>query len=344
MYYHFYDMRRVVSKRKSFGRRRASFKRRGTFLRKSYRKGYKPRTSLKWSRSSRAKKAVGRSYKLKRSSRVSQSFINKVRAAVTDTHNYDSTTSAHYSGAVGQAMYVDPNFCMFDKTTLTYINSLMPTTNTSSTGGSTDSPITNKYTIHKVKVTYSVTNMTTLPCTTELYYCHLRRDTSDVYAALPSSSIIQGFSDQNAAVTVSPAQTPFQSQFFTTWWKVTKKRTIRMLPGQTRTFVLSRNYPITMNMERIAPANNATEMTGYSFQRRLLFRTLGDPVTSSSDTSAVSYCEPSLAIITRNQATFSFDFAHNRTTKAFNLLPTIAPANQQHVSVGYNGVFTAAYA
>jgi len=333
---------RKLTKRRAPRRSLASSRRRVAFTRKSFRKGFKPRSSIKRPRYSRFKKTVG---KIRRSATVGQSFIRKVREAVLSKNVFDKTQSVTYTGASGQAMYNDLEPVLYEKAHLQYVNAATPTINSGLGGLIADSPITNKFTVHDNRITYSITNNSTSFCDTTAYYCQPRRDITGSAYATPSSAVIQGFTDENSgALTVSPSQMPFQSQLFTTWWKVTKTRKMRIGPGETITLVLHHAIPRTINMEHISPRNNATEILAFQMQRWIMLRTLGGPCVDSTNGAVTTYSKPALGVIIRTQLEWSQTPTYNKSVKVFNSVATVADANQQHVSTGYNGVFPISYA
>jgi len=334
-------MRKFFPKRRSTFRKRFASKRRVAFVRKTFRKGYKPRTALKRPRYTRPKTAVRKLHP-----KPNADFVRKVREAVLNKNVFDKTQSVCFTGASNQAMYNDLLPRLYEKAHLQYVNTTIPVINGGVGGNTADDPFTNKFTIHTNMITYSITNNSTVFCDTEAYFCRPRHDISGSSYAAPGGAVIQGFTDEVAAggTTVGPSQLPWQSQLFTTWWHVDRVKKMRIGPGETVQLRLKHVLAKDFNMEHISPRNNATEVLAFTFQRCIMLRTLGGPCVDSSNLAVSTYSKPALSIIARTQMEWSVTPTYNKSVKTFNTIPDVSDTNQQHVSTGYNGVFPVAYA
>lgn len=337
-------MRRFY-KRRSTRRGNSSSKRRTAFVRKSFRKGFKPRTSLKRSRYTRTKAAVN--YKrYKRTQRPAKNFTKRVIEAVSAPNWYNSSDTAGNLTNTGLCGYT-----FLEGTYETsHVNNIFASLADSATVNGFTTPYDDRVYIESYTTMYAITNQTNSATNLHMYFYRPRRTVPLAVGGVTTPSMLQlltaGFADVlSDAAPKPPANdvniTPFQCPAFTTWFKITKVKKLLMQPGQTIRLRLV-SPGCTLLAKEIWPTGTGpATCLAYHRSSRLLLKSYGQPVhdvLSPSDASQVTWGIASISCIQTTRVSWRYIPNHESHLVHLDYLPTITAAHANAVTLGYNAV------
>nr|WAE42610.1 MAG: capsid protein [Cressdnaviricota sp.] len=307
-------MRKYVRSRSR--KRRSSVYRKRSVYRRPTKKSFKGRARKFVKRSNMHMKCKTRgrmtNFSQGRRQHISPSFVNKVRAAGSNTNVYLNTVPGYMSTLNGTCSYSVPLIIPTPSDINTMYNAIASTAGVSTV---------TKWTIDRAVSEIDVTNVTDADVNFRVYECIPRSDIPQLSASSITSIsdlINVGFVNAgNLALALNPSATLYQSTDFCSWCKIDKVLKYVMKPGESRTFSVASNKPYSMNYSHVFP-------TGYGHptwllvprQARFLVFQMWGPVSDDSTVSTnVSYAAAKLSFIVRDKFNYSW---------TEDLLPTVS--------------------
>lgn len=319
---------RKFTKRRTSGRKRPSFRRRVAFVRKSFRKGFKPRTSLKRSRYSKFKKTMtGRRAP---HNTPSKSFTRRVLDVVSAPNYYNSSEAHAYATTIGICQYAFP-VVTYEVNDLVNIFGAM---GNSETVNAISTFYTDRVYIVSAEVQNTLTNACNSTVNVEMYRYQPRRDVPLAQGSTPLSVLITGLLDAKSDA-ISPSAdhdvtvTPFQSPSFVQWYKITNKKTFRLAPGKSMRYVIRSGSGIVHRNELYNDATQA--LLSYRKMHGVFFKIYGEPVTDTSAPSTVSLGACKVALVSNMRYNWRYIPSHQSHTEHVDYLPTTFSGVEQHI-------------
>lgn len=195
-------------------------------------------------------------FKHGKSMKVSPAFLNKVKIASSNLNSSIFKAVANITQTKGLGIYFG--------STMTYDNGSIYAIFNNIGGGGAGTNATTKYTIESLTQSTLLTNNDNAAVNVRVYECVARYDIPSVAAQdTPLESLTLGFTA--AAYTngaTDSGSTAFQSPAFTSRYKILNVKMVKFQPGETKTFTLSEQSPVLINIARwiSGPTGAATNL------------------------------------------------------------------------------------
>nr|WAE42684.1 MAG: capsid protein [Cressdnaviricota sp.] len=332
---------RKFTKRRSSRRGRPSFKRRVAFVRKTFRKGFKPRTSLKRSRYARSKKTVKR--RSVTSFRANSAFTKRVLAVVSAPNFYNNSVSLAFATTVGNCTWCAPIGAYDFNDLANIINSL----SSSETVNSISTPYTDRIFVQSCTIMNTMTNACNSTVNVEMYYYRPRRDVPIGQGTTMTAFLADGFAD--ALSDTAPRNmmndtsiTAFQSPTLVQWFKITKVKKFKLAPGRSIRYMIKVGADKVMHNELYQDTTPALGF--YRKHAGAFFKIYGEPVTDTASASHVSWGSCKVTHITNQRYEWRYIPNHQGHDVHVDYLPTFSGGEQHIQQDGPNTAVTQVFA
>lgn len=184
-----------------------------------------------------------------------------------------------------------------------------------------------QFELRKLMVLYTYMNMSNSQANMEFYYCIARKD---IPGSTPYSDIIQTLFDGWAetgvnATSLSAIQyqlTPFMSKLFCQTYKIYKRQSWKLLPGEQKTIMLSSKKPrIIRPAQYIAPTDQLTNwltapqgFVQLKGNRFIICRLSGQLAETAATGGSTTFTNPKIVTTTKYRYDFKYSSPINTNT------------------------------